>query len=369
MAQQQSALGQMQYIFLYLFTRVSATLEQLSRAIDGMTQKLLLQKTMRHHHILASGIPLLLGRVYMNRRKLILATPLFATALILAGCSGAEESALEKPERMEAAEAPAEMASADAAAGPNVRVSAAPGVAFNYRYAFRVPDAKIAGVQEEHAAACETLGLSRCRITGMRYQLIDEDEVNASLAFKLDPSIARKFGKDAISSVEKAKGILVDSEISGIDVGSQITASQRRSSDLQAELNRIEARLKAGGMGDRERTELQEQAQRMRDQLDGERDTRRVGEESLATTPMEFSYSGGEGIPGFGSGNPFAGAWETAIASFVTMASFLLLLIGGGLPWVLLVVGLIWLLRSKLGLGVRRWWGSNTPLNDKPVKD
>ena len=74
-------------------------------------------------------------------------------------------------------------------------------------------------------------------------------------------------------------------------------------------------------------------------------------------------------IPGFGSGNPFAGAWETAIASFVTMASFLLLLIGGGLPWVLLGALVLWLLRSPLGAGLRRWWGKNTPLNDAVVKE
>lgn len=312
----------------------------------------------------------------MKRHVFVLATPLIATTIFLAACSedrsagsGQTQSMNVREEAPMAEMAAGESMSADAVAGPNVRVSAAPGVAFNYRYAFRVPDAKIAAVQEEHAAACETLGLSRCRITGMRYSLIDEDEVNASLAFKLDPSIARKFGKDAIASVEKAKGILVDSQIQGVDVGSGITASQRRSSDLQAELTRIEARLKAGGMGDWERTELQEQARRLREQLDGERDTRRSGEEQLATTPMEFSYSGGEGIPGFGSGNPFAGALETAIASFVTMASFLLLLIGGGLPWVLLGALVVWLLRSRLGAGLRRWWGKNTPLNDAPVKE
>lgn len=312
----------------------------------------------------------------MKRHVFVLATPLIATTIILAACSDNRNAGSDQTQAMDMREqapmtemAASESMSADAVAGPNVRVSAAPGVAFNYRYAFRVPDAKIAAVQEEHAAACETLGLSRCRITGMRYSLIDEDEVTASLAFKLDPSIARKFGKEAIASVEKAKGILVDSQIQGVDVGSGISASQRRSSDLQAELSRIEARLKAGGMGDRERTELQEQAQRIRQQLDSERDTRRAGEEQLATTPMEFSYSGGEGIPGFGSGNPFAGAWETPIASFVTMASFLLLLIGGGLPWVLLGALLMWLLRSRLGAGVRRWWQKNTPLNDEGAKE
>jgi hypothetical protein len=34
------------------------------------------------------------------------------------------------------------------AASPGATVSAAPGVAFNYRYAFRVPNAKISAVQE-----------------------------------------------------------------------------------------------------------------------------------------------------------------------------------------------------------------------------
>ncbi len=285
----------------------------------------------------------------MRKRNLIL----ISGCLILAACSQNEERTTK--ERLETFDVSEEAPSAEMAASPDVSPSAAPGVAFNYRYAFRVPDAKIAGVQEEHAAACETLGLSRCRITGMRYTLEDEDEVRAALAFKLDPMIARKFGKDAIASVAKAEGILVDSEIQGVDAGSEITASQRRSADISANLDRIEKRLAAGGIKDRERTELQEQAARMREQLSAETDTRRAGEASLATTPMEFSYSGGEGIPGFGRGNPFADAWDSAVASFATMASFLLLAIGVLLPWLMLGVLLVALWRTPPLRKLRGW--------------
>src|SRR3546814_14491299 len=95
---------------------------------------------------------------------------------------------------------------ADAAGGPDVAVTAAPGVAFHYAYAFRLDDDRIAGVQETHAAACETLGTARCRITGMTYRLVRENEVEARLEFKLDPAIARKFGRDALASVEKEIG-------------------------------------------------------------------------------------------------------------------------------------------------------------------
>ncbi|HMN84711.1 MAG TPA: hypothetical protein PKA74_01795, partial [Bauldia sp.] len=65
-------------------------------------------------------------------------------------------------------------------------VTAAPGVAFNYRYAFSLPAGQIAAAQEAHAAACEQLGIARCRITGMRHQLLGENRVEAMLAFKLD---------------------------------------------------------------------------------------------------------------------------------------------------------------------------------------
>ncbi|MFC4291740.1 DUF4349 domain-containing protein [Sphingorhabdus arenilitoris] len=277
-----------------------------------------------------------------------------ASCLLIAGCSqnSNEEAA---PENYSTADQVADVAPEPAAMrAPGISPTAAPGVAFNYRYAFRIPDEKIAAVQEVHAAACEALGISRCRITGMRYQLIDEDEVEAFLAFKLDPIIARKFGKDAISSVEKAKGILVDSEISGTDVGSEISASQRRSSDVNAEIKRLEARLAAKGLGDRERTELQQQVNQLNQQLSSESESRRQGEASLATTPMEFSYSGGEGIAGLGR-NPLAGAFDTSVSSFVTMGSFIIMAIGVLLPWAILIFLFILLARSKWGVAVRNW--------------
>src|SRR6187551_3520256 len=104
------------------------------------------------------------------RRSLLL-----VTLAILASCGGRSQQAAE----FQADDA--ERASSE----PRVSASAAPGVAFNYRYAFELPALRIAAVQEEHAQACEKLGLSRCRITGMRYRLISERDIEAMLDFKL----------------------------------------------------------------------------------------------------------------------------------------------------------------------------------------
>lgn len=226
---------------------------------------------------------------------------------------------------------------------PGISPQAAPGVAFSYRYRFVLPDEAIAGVQEQHAAACEKLGPNQCRITGMRYTLLDEDEVRAVLDFKLSPELARQFGKDGITAVEKARGKLVDAAIEGEDVGSQISASQQRSAGLKAELTRIEQRLAAGGLGDSERVELQQQAERLRQQMAGEQGGRAEGEERLASTPMHFDYTGDAGFTL--GGNPFGDAAHSAWASFVTMISFVLLAVGVSLPWLGLLALVIYLLR------------------------
>ena len=186
----------------------------------------------------------------------------------------------------------------------------------------------------------------------MRYTLADENSVEAALEFKLDPELARGFGKEGIAAVEKAEGKLVDAQISGVDVGGQITASQRRSGEIRAELTRIEQRLAAGAGDSDERASLQAQAAQLRSQLSSESQTRTEGEEQLANTPMTFSYSGNENFT-LGS-HPFGDAASRAWESLVTMISVVLLALGVGLPWLLLAGLLLLVWRSVPGKWLRR---------------
>ncbi|WOF41843.1 DUF4349 domain-containing protein [Sphingopyxis indica] len=262
-----------------------------------------------------------------------------AMALVLAGCS--ENRSDRTYEGSSASES-----LSDAAGGPDVAVTAAPGVAFHYAYAFRLDDDRIANVQERHAAACEALGIARCRITGLSYRLVRENEVEAQLRFKLDPAIARKFGRDALASVEKAEGVLAETRIDGEDVGTQIDDSQHRSAELSAEVARIEARLGKGGLGDRERTELQEQLAGLRERLTSERAVRSDGEAMLATTPMVFDYIGTGGLPGIGYGNPFSDAAAMLVRSGSLLLSFVLVAGAAILPWAIAWVLALLLWRS-----------------------
>lgn len=229
----------------------------------------------------------------------------------------------------------------ESSAGPNVAVTAAPGVAFNYRYAFRLPAERVQGVQEQHAQACEKLGVERCRITGLRYRLVNDD-IEAMLAFKLDPALAREFGKQGIDAVVKAEGMLVDSEISGEDVGSKIAVARRGEGELEEELKRVEEQLARAGLRGSERAELQLQAQQLRERMRASRAVRTEQQESLATTPMTFNYGSGDLAPGFRGRPSLSRALDDAIDNFLGGLAWIFVALVTLLPWAVLIGLLIW---------------------------
>ena len=264
--------------------------------------------------------------------------------LSVAACSPEKQNSDEafKPQHEAATESVSDSDSASRSAGPAITVSAAPGVAFNYRHAFRLPAQQIAGVQEQHASACEKLGINRCRITGMRYRLVNQHDIEGMLAFKLDPIIARQFGKTAIEAVTRADGMLVDSEITGVDAGSAIKGADRDLAQLNEDLRKIEAQLARPGLPVAERTRLEAEAQQLRQSIRATRHTREEHDESLATTPMTFTYGSGDLVPGFDTRSPLRQALRSAGENFIAGATFLLILIVTLLPW-LLVASLGWL--------------------------
>jgi hypothetical protein len=245
----------------------------------------------------------------------------------------------------------AEMATTDGA-GPNVSVTAAPGVAFNYRYAYRLTNARIQAAQEAHAQMCERLTVARCRITGMRYSLVNERDISASLELKLDPAIARQFGKDATKVVTDAEGMLVDQQIQGVDMAPTIEGANRGRAQLQDELDRINRELARPGIGNVVRDRLLSEAQQVRAQMRALSDQRDAAEDSLATTPMAFFYGSGETVAGFEDERPIANALERAGDNFLAAIGFLIVAGATLLPWALLIALAFWLWR-RLGIGDR----------------
>lgn len=127
-------------------------------------------------------------------------------------------------------------------AGPAISGAVAPGVAFRYNYAFTLPGKSISQVQQQHAAACQNLGPSRCRVTAIAYDQPGEDQVSAQLDLLLAPDLAHRFANEGIAAVERAEGKLDNAHVAGENAGDAINFSQADSAANEAEIARIEAR-------------------------------------------------------------------------------------------------------------------------------
>ena len=297
------------------------------------------------------------------RSLLMLSVP----AMLLAGCGQREERGSSEdlksfdvseppPPPMTAPSAPpappppppvsaeAMRSSADAVA-PGVNVTAAPGVAFDYRYSFRLPTPRISEVQEAHATMCEKLGLEKCRIIGMRYQLRGTDSIAAMLALRLDPAIARDFGKQATRLVTDREGMLVDQEISGTDVGTRIDSATREKARIEADVDRLSAELRALGVRDPRRGELAARIDDLRRQLRSIESTRDADRDALAGTPMVFSYGSGAVIPGFDERSELGDALDRAWRGFERVLAGLVVITASLLPIIILALIGWWLYR------------------------
>lgn len=266
----------------------------------------------------------------LTRYPVLVAT----AALALSACSQqADESAAENMKTADlSVESPPQEAAAEAAASaalPDL-TDAAPGVAFAYNYAFTLPGLAISRVQQQHAAACGKLGVERCRITGLGFEQPRGGEPTARLDLLIAPELVHSFGTDAAALVEQAEGELSQADVSGTDAGAAIDQSHRRSGAVRAEINRIEARLKVGGLAKETRVELERRLQSLQDELRSEASGRADAERSLATTPMHFAYAT-EGV--LAGGNPFAPAASASLGSAQTALALVLLVAGYLLPW------------------------------------
>lgn len=117
--------------------------------------------------------------------------------------------------------------------------------------------------------------------------------------------------------------------------------SQKNSTAITAEVERIDARLKAGGLSKGERVELTGRVEELRAQLRGEEQTRRGKEASIASTPVIFAYSS-EAL--LGSKGSFGKAAGASFGGIQDALAVILLALGYALPWLLLagVAVLVW---------------------------
>lgn len=232
---------------------------------------------------------------------------------------------------------------------PGETATSASGVAFAYRYGFRLPSDSIADALETQAQACEQLGPIRCRITGMDYRLDGSGQANASLDVRVTASIARSFGHQGIKRVEAAGGMLAGAEITGTDTVAATEMAQTAQKEAASDRSDIDRQLARTDLSADARSDLlTRRAELLRSQRDGQA-AATAAQASLSTTPIRFDYAAGTGI---GLKAQLAEAAHAAYASLTwTLVTLLSLLAYLGPPLLLLLIlAILW---HRFG---RHWW-------------
>lgn len=276
--------------------------------------------------------------------RLIRVASLTALALFLCtSCSQGED----RGSRQNAAEA-------DTSSPPDISPAAAPGVALNYGYEFSLPDQRISAAQEAHASACEKLGLAQCRITGMSYSVDQDERVTAELDLKLDPLLARQFGKSAQQLVEGNDGKLIRLDIGSSDEGEAIGQATKQRSNISAQIQQLQEELAKTKPGTQARANLMSQIQALQEQATERSSAIETSQAALASTPMKFQYYGRGGVPGFRA-NPFRAAWSTLVTTIVWLVNILLQALAVLIPIGIVIVLVVALWRTRPMRALRRW--------------
>ena len=178
----------------------------------------------------------------------------------------------------------------------------------------------------------------------MLYRLVGENNIEGAIEFKLDPALARGFGKQAIDAVAKADGRLVDAEITGTDAGAAIKALDTQRQQAESELQRLDRELARSDLKPVERSELQRQRAALVAQMDDVRTQTGNQQESLATTPVSFRYQSGAAVRGFDGSAPITSAGNIFLDSAqVTLGIVLTVLAALAPPGVIaLIAFLLW---------------------------
>lgn len=256
---------------------------------------------------------------------------------LLAACGQAPEGGAPSEAMEAAAPAPADAAKA----GDAVKV-VLPQIAYSYRYGFDVPAGAITQVQQAHVAACDKLGPARCRVVEMQRSSADGGGASGSLKLQVDARVARGFGADLAKAVDGAGGALDESSTTSEDLSKKIVDTEARLRSKQALAGRLMQLLQSRNGTVAELVEAERKVAEVQEEIDAAQSwlAEMRGRVNMSAIDVDYRAGGGSGFfrPIREAGDSLGQVLGVSIAG-------LMVLVVGGLPWVLVIGLIVWLIR------------------------
>jgi len=275
--------------------------------------------------------------------------------LMLAGCGSAPDRAMRASEDLSVAPpaAPAKQAALESGGDRQDAIPISqPQLAYSYRYGFRLPSNRVAETQQAHAAACEKLGVARCRVISLS-RSGDEDRQYGELKLSIDAKLARSFAADMGGIVSGKGGEQIDAGITAEDLSKQIVDTDARIRAKTLLADRLTQLLATRGGSVADLVEAERALSQVQEELDQARTWLAEMKGRVAMSDMTIAYSS---TPTASSSllSPVRDAISSAGEILGFSVGALIRFLVAALPWLLVLWGAVKLYR-KLGGRWPRW--------------
>jgi len=280
--------------------------------------------------------------------------PLLLLAGALAACSAAENSQTTQASDSAAETAqPASEAAGDAKDGASggaaekVKVSL-PQLAYSYSLGYLLPTDRLASVQDTHRRLCEEMGPARCQLLAFERDDSQDQTGDAFTKLRVVTSEAHRFSDELGRAAADAGGRATGTKVSTDDVSKQIVDTKARIAQRELLVARLTEVLRTRSGKVSELVEAERSVASAQEELDQAKGWLTELQGRVAMSDFEIRYSAIAPATNSGSvAGQLTEAGQGSFASFLIGVRTLLTLAIYLLPWVLLAIPVVLLVRRK----------------------
>ncbi len=227
-------------------------------------------------------------------------------------------------------------------------------LAYRYNYGFSLPVKAVAATAKSHMQICMEAGPDTCQVLGSNTNVQNADYVTANLRLRAAPAWLEGFKDTLTSSVEASGGTTINAGVSAEDLTRQIVDTDARLKAQKILRTRLENLLETRNAKLSELLSLEREFARVQQQIENATTTLNVLRKRVSMSEVSINYQTKRKAVTPTSVSPIGRAFKSFANDFSRAMANVIGFIAAVLPWMIILVPGLWLLR--------RWWrGRNKP--------
>ena len=263
----------------------------------------------------------------------------FLPLMVLVACGSQESAITAEPAGMKTLESRAAAAMDPPADGT------ANLIAYSYSMSLELPAARVIAARDAHLQACLAAGPARCQLLGSSSHAAGEDRVSAQLQLRGEPQWLQGFRAAVVADAAKLDGRVVGNSIGSEDLTRQVIDTEARlraQTKLRERLTELLTRHQ-GKLADL--LEVERELARVQGEIDARSSELNVMRKRIAMSDLTIGYESRGLFVDDRTADPTLQALRGFLATVSLSFAAAIRFVAVALPWLLIVLPALWLLR------------------------